>query len=315
MPSVNIRISVADIDAAIASYDSIRVRRSRTGVDGAYELTTANAPTAAKLNAPTVGPYNVVGKTFSLLVDGDPQLDVVFTGTNPLTTADVAGQINTAAGDTIAFDGAGGELELISTLTGTASKLEIATGTAEADFGWVAGVRDSGEDAHVTLVANQNLYDYTDNDGDIAFFYKTQFFNTVNNLTSTESEPFLGGPGPILPSSELSKATIDLVDQSGSALPGQDITFYSTQDFHSVTGFAVALQRAPVTITSDNSGHAEINLVRGLVVKVVFEGTTVIREFTVPDQATFDLLTVLGTTPDPFDIATLPFKAAPRRTL
>jgi hypothetical protein len=314
MPSVNIRISVADIDVAIAAYDSIRVRRSRTLIGGPYELTTANAPTSAQINAPIVGPYNVSGKTFSLLVDGDPQLDVLFTGVDPLTTADVAAQINTAAGDTIAFDGAGGELELISTITGTASKLEVATGTAESDFGWVSGDRDSGEDAHVSLIAGQSLYDYTDNDGDIAYFYKTQYFNTVNNLTSTESEPFLGGPGPILPSIELSIATIDLVDQSGSALPGQESTFYSVQDFVSVTGFTVALQRAPVTIVTDNFGHAELNLVRGLVVKVVFQGTTVIREFTVPDVTTFDLLSVLGSSPDPFDIVILPFKAAPRRT-
>lgn len=314
MASVTLRISVSDPDATISAFDAIQVLRSRTTADGPYELTTANVPAAAKLLAPDPGLYTVVGKTLGLLIDDDAQLDVVFTGTDPLTAAQVAAQINTAAGKTIAADAAG-FLELTSTNPGSGSVVEIAAGSAASAFGWVAGDRASGKDAHITLEADRTLYEYVDNDGGSNFFYKTQFVNTTTGQVSTESEPFLGGPGTILPASDLSIAKIDLVDAKGIAVPDQEITFYSVHEPLTVSGFTVALQRAPVTAVTNNQGHAEIPLVRGLKVRAVFEGTSVIREFTVPDVDEFDLLSVLGSAPDPFKIVEIQFPAAPRRTL
>ena len=315
MTAVNLRLSVSDITAVLASFDVIQIRRSTTGSGGPFSLITAVTPASATLLAPTAGNYTVVGKTLSLLIDSDPKLDVVFTGTDPLTSEQVADQINTAAAKTIAADDGLGALKLTSTLTGTASKVEIDVGTAEADFGWVDGDRNSGKDAHISLIAGQTLYSYTDNDGDNAFFYTSQFLNTTTGLVSTESAPFLGAPGPILQVTDLSIAKIDLVDASGVAVPGQKITFYSVHDPLQVGGFSVALQRAPITIETDNLGHAEVSLVRGLKVKVVFEGTSIIREITVPAATEFDLLTALGSSPDPFDIEIIPFPAAPRRSV
>ena len=97
MATVNIRISVSDPDAALAVFDVIRVLRSRTLAAGPYELTTSATAVAATLLAPTTGTYNVVGRTLSLLIDSDPQVDILFTGTDPLTAAEVATQIDAAA--------------------------------------------------------------------------------------------------------------------------------------------------------------------------------------------------------------------------
>lgn len=314
MATVNIRISVSDPVAASATFEVIRVLRSRTVAAGPYEFTTEDSAVAATLLAPTTGPYAVVGRTLSLLIDSNPQLDVVFTGTDPLTAAEVATQIDTAAGAAIAVDDGNGALKLTSTNTGTASKIEIVAGSAESLFGLTAGDRDAGEDANIALVDGQNLYLYADNDGELAFFYKTQFFNKSTGLSSLESEPFLGGPGAILETSELSVAKIDLVDASGVAVPDQEITFYSVHEPLQIDGFTIALERAPVAMVTNNFGHAEITLVRGVKVRVVFEGTSVIREFTVPSVAEFDLLSVLSSAVDPFDVLQPAFPFAPRRT-
>ena len=86
--------------------------------------------------------------------------------------------------------------------------------------------------------------------------------------------------------------------------------------FFEVDSFSLGLQRAPIdTIETDSVGKAEILLVRGMKVKVVFEGTSVIREFIVPDTDEFFLIPAISTASDPFDISELPFNLAIRRTL
>ena len=312
--AVRLTISVSDVNTVMATFNVIQIRRSITTVDGDYELITALTPVAVTLLAPTAGNYSVVGKTLQLKIDSGSQVDVVFTGTNPLTAAQVASQIDAAVGSAVATDEAG-TLRLTSTTTGTSSAVEIVGGGAAADFGWVAEDRDIGEDAHVALITDQSLYNYTDEDGIGDYFYTVQYLNTATSLRSTESDPFQGEPGTLVSATKLSTGKIDLVDASGIAVPDQDISFYSIHEPLQVEGFEVALIRGPKTITTNNAGHAEVILVRGLKLKVVFEGTNFIREITVPDQDEFDLLTLMTTAPDPYSVAAHTFPSAIRRTI
>jgi hypothetical protein len=314
MGAVQLQISVSDIEAALASFDVIRVQRSVDGELGTYNDLTAPTPAGAVLDAPTAGPYTVVGKTLSVLEDSQGQVDTVFTGSDPLTAAQVAAQINAATGTTFAYD-ASGTLRLASSITGTASKAEIADSDAAADFGWVEGDRDIGEDAHVSLVEGQSVYTYTDNDGAAGYYYRVQYYNSSSGLTSAFSDPFLGSLATLLSPSSLSLGKVDLVNLSGVAVPDQDITFYSMQEALSIEGFQVGLIRAPITVRTDNAGHAEVKLARGAKVRVVFEGTALIREFTVPDVDEFDVLDEMSSAPDPYDVKTIQFPSAIRRTL
>lgn len=315
MGTTKLSITVTGIETVIQTYDAIRVKRSVTGIDGTYSLLTANAPTSAALTAPLPGNYDVVGKTLQLLVDQLGQLDIQFTGgVDPLTVPQVVEQINTAVGEVVASD-VGNYLNLTSTNTGTASKIEIVGGSAAPVFGWADGTRDIGEEAHITLQAGVSVYSFLDNDGEAGYFYKVQYYNTSNGLQSNDSSAFEGDVGTLVSADKLSSVQVDLVDARGIAVPHQEITFYPMHELLEVEGFQVALNRAPITIVTNNSGHAEVNLVRGLRVRVVFEGTSIIRDITIPDEAETDLLTVLGEAPDPFDIKTLPFPEAPRRTL
>ena len=314
--AVTLTINVGNIESALASYDVIKLKRSTTGINGVYSDITDITPQAATLTAPTAGNYDVVAKTLKFIIDQDAQVDYVFTGIigTPLTAAQVADQLNTEVGSVVAYDDAG-TLRFTSTNTGTASRVEIVGNGAAADFGWVDGDRDIGEAAHVQLVAGQSLYSFTDHDGESSHFYKAQFLNTSNNLTSAESSAFQGDAGTVVGSDKLSMAKVDLIDGRGIALPDQDITFYGMDQQLQVEGFKLTLTRQPITITTDSAGHAEVPLVRGSRWKVIFEGTSLIREFTVPDSSDFDLLSLLGSAPDPFRIVELQFPAAIRRTL
>ena len=138
--SIKLNINVRDPATVLASFSLIRVKRSTDGVDGTYSYITALTPDAATLLASVDEPYDVVGKTLSLLRDSHDQVDVLFTGTQPLTTNQVGDQIDDALGVSV-FSNDGDALRLTSTITGTASKFEIAGGSAAAEFGWTTGDR------------------------------------------------------------------------------------------------------------------------------------------------------------------------------
>ena len=313
--AVNLNIFVSDIAAALGSFDVVRVERSLTGEGGPYVEITKLAPAdSATLLASNGSPYPVSAKTLSFLLDNLPQTDVVFTGVDPLTVDQVKDQINAEVGATIGADDTG-VLRLTSTLLGTASKLEIVASGALVDLGFVAGDRDIGSEPYVPLVTGVSNYAFTDDDGQAGYFYRVRFFHTTTGQVSDYSSPFQGAPGTQISAGSLSVGSLDLVDQQGVAWQGQRVTFVSINQPLQVEGFAVALNRASVTIETDNAGHAEISLVRGLEVRVVFEGTSLIRDITIPDTPTFNLLTLIEGVPDIFEVVVPNLPAAPRRTL
>jgi hypothetical protein len=315
MGATKLTISVSGIEDVLQSFNVIRVKRSVTGVNGTYSFLTANAPTQGSLTAPTSGDYDVVGKTLQLQLDQAPQINILFIGALlPLTAVQVSDQINAAVGETVAF--ADGEyLRITSSMTGTISKVLIVGGSATPIFGWLNGEKGIGLEAHVTLQTGVSSYTFTDNDGQAGYFYTAQFYNTNTFLASTDSAPFEGDVGTLVTADRLSRVKVDLVDSRGIAIPGQEITFYPQHEPLVVEGFQVALNRAPVTIKTDNAGHAEVSFVRGLHMRVVFEGTSIIRDISIPDAEETNLLTQMGQAPDPYDITTIPFPTAPRRTL
>jgi len=319
--AVTLTINVGNIESALASFNVIKLKRSTTGVAGVYKEITALTPVAAELVAPSAGNYDVVSKTLQFVIDRDPQINLIFVDPPvpaapgaPLTAQQVADQINSAVGDTVAYDDAG-TLRLTSNDTGLASQVKIVGGGAAVEFGWVAGDRDVGEEAHIQLVAGQSLYSFTDDDGESTYYYVAQYLNTANNLESAPSAPFQGDAGTVVDPANLSVAKVDLIDGRGVALPEQEITFYGVDQSFAVDGFQIALTRRPITIVTDTTGHAETPLVIGTRWKVIFEGTSFIREFVVPDAPDFDLLSLLGAAPDPFKIVETQFPAALRRTL
>jgi hypothetical protein len=314
MGVTRLTITVGDISAAMESFDVIRIKRSVTGITGTYGLITDVTPQPARLQPQVAGPWAVVSKTLKFKIDSTPEFTIIFTGTDPLNAAQVAAQINALVGYALA-SATGAVLKLQSLLTGTKSKVEITGGEAATVFGWAVGTRDIGEEAHIQLIAGQGIYNFTDDDGEPAYFYEAQYYNTASQLQSQDSVPFQGAVSTLISAAHLSTARVRLVDGAGIAVPDQEITFYTVHEPFTVEGFQVALARQPVTIKTNNAGEAQVVLVRGLKVKVVFEGTSVIREIQVPNSSSFDLLQQLGTAPDPFSVVELEYPAAPRRSI
>jgi hypothetical protein len=314
--SVVLTISVPDVSTVLQTFSHIRVKRSTGAIDDPYALITANSPAAGTLLAPTGGNYDVEGKTLSFKIDGQSQVDVLFTGSlAPLTTAEVVDQINTEVGEVVASDD-NDALRMTSTQTGTGSSVEIIGGSAAAEFGWSGGERDIGEDANIPLIEGQSLYNYTDQDGVGDYFYVVHYYNQVSNLSSADSDPFQGEPGTVVDATTLSIGKVSLITGSGKAVEGQSITFYSVYELLEVGGVVAGVQRKPIgTIVTDAAGKAEIPLLKGLRIKVAFDGTSIIREFVVPDTDEFDVMTVIGSSPDQFDIQEVDFGLALRRTL
>jgi hypothetical protein len=72
-----------------------------------------------------------------------------------------------------------------------------------------------------------------------------------------------------------------------------------------ISGMGVG-QPAPLVVSSDDNGYLQVELVQGMRVRVAIEGTAYVREITVPNTATFDLLSAMASAPDPFTIQVPP---------
>lgn len=309
---INLSIFTNNIDTVINTFNSIRVERSRGSSSGPFVETTSASAQPASLTG-GAGPFPVLGLTLSISINGGDQVDVVFAGSASLTADQVVAQINLALGATIAFNSSN-VLVLTSNITGTASKVEIIGGAAASVLGFTAGQVDTGEDPYIPLVPEVSNYSYTDETGEAGDWYRTRFFNTITGVVSAYSTAFRGSSGQQVNPASLSLCTVDLVDQAGNARAGQRISFYPVSSPIQIDGYWAGVSQRPINIVTDSNGHAEINLIAGQTLRVAFAGSTLVREFVVPNTA-FDLLGVLASTKDIFDAQRPQIPAAPRRTI
>jgi len=291
-----------DIADVMASFDTIRVQRSLAKTGPWLELTAATAQPASIVGT-AVSPFPVSGNALQLKINDADQVDITFSGVNPLTVAQVVSQINAQIAGLSSDDA--GHLKLQSSLLGTQSKIHVVGGSAAVLLGFTVDQRVIGKEPYVTLVSGQSNYSFYDRDGngtgEQEFYYRVAYYKTTTGLTSTWSEPFLAEPGIVIDASKMSLGHVDLVTIEGVSKEGQDITFFPLFTILTVDDYQVGLVKEPITVTTNNAGHAEVSLVRGTKVKVVFVGTSLVREVTIPDAATFDLLALMGSAPDPFN--------------
>lgn len=311
-------VVIDDPDRVLAAdYDVFTVERSVLSMVGPFYEITEDTPTAGTLLGTAIEPFTVVGKILQVIIDENLQIDMQFTGADPLMAADVVSQINTALGATIAADETG-QIRLTSTNTGTDSKIEIVGGSAAPTLGFTVGQRDIGTDAHVPVVSGVTTYQYIDEDGTAGYWYRTRYKDLDTGDASEPGIPFQATPSSPLDPAELCLCTVDLVDGTGTALVGQHISFYPITPMLASTSspnIGIAVGRRLISIETDAQGHAEISLVKNLHVKVLFEGTSFVKNVIIPDDTTCDLLQLMGDAVDLFSVAVPDLPAAPRRTL
>lgn len=137
-------------------------------------------------------------------------------------------------------------------------------------------------------------------------------FYLLTDLFASTFDPFPG-----LDNSFLSLMTVEVVDLQGRPVEGLVVSISGANPPQTVlsgtTLYAISSSR--VSVRTNANGHAEAYLVRGQEVLVALEGTSIQRFITVPNAATFNLMSLLTGSDDPFEIVVPDYPTAPRRSL
>lgn len=313
MPVITVDVVVDSLEEVLEFFDRIEVHRSTTVEGGPYtEITALGDPTPAQVDGSSSGPFNLDGLTLEFFLDlSSESKSVTFEGTDPIPLAEILTQINDVVPD-LAFEVPTdtNRLRLTSTTVGTSSSITVVDGDAATALG-LSTTKVNGKERRPRIVEPTVLYKIFDKDGSSAFWYKTRFSSSTSPLISEFSTPHLGGAVSAVPEDQLVKATIQLTTGNGSPVVGRRIIFLAvsrgvvaTTSLNVLPGFD-----SRVEVLTNESGYAESNLLRGITYRVIFEGTSYMREFVAPLVGdTFDVLSIIGSSPDPFDIVQLPPK-------
>lgn len=316
MPVTNtdltIRMFVADIATVIATYNRIQVFRSIGNELGPWTEITAAAATTASILGTESEPFKLNGLTLEIRVAGLTTVTVTFAGADPYTAAAAAVDIAAALAALGTATDDGGKVRITSTDTGTDASVEIVGGTGYAELGFALNQYDIGEDVRITLVGGTQDYTEIDHNGSRDYWYRTRYYHTGTGSYSEYSTAFPGATVLKLPSTDIITGTVNLVDLRGNALPNQRISIYNLFEPSRRSGYGVFGMEHD--FYTDEDGHAECEFVRGALVEVTFENTSVNRRIRVPTSgSSFDILDS-ALADDVFDIAVPNYIFAERRS-
>jgi hypothetical protein len=305
-------------------FDSLEVWRSRVGISGPYDNLTADAATEATLPdgaaaAPIVpedGPsVTLDGKTLSLRLDEDTDVDIVFSGTDPMTFAEAAAQISS---EVLAAYVVGGILVIKSATTGGNAVIRVVGGDAAAILGLSTTEPDClafGRESRVALVSGTTAYAFTDHNGDPSYYYRMRYYNSETSSTGAFGTPFIGTSLSGLDAADTVLATVDLVDGRGVVQANMPVLLHLKNKGTRVNGKTVL--GGDLQVLTDENGHAEFSVVRGQQFTVAIAGTEIVRDFTAPTDTaivTFDMLDPDYSSDDAFTVQKPDLRYAVRRS-
>lgn len=281
-------------------YNLIEVWRSTVSEAGPFEELTAESWKPARVpssasdppSAPITGPsVNAVGRQLSFIVqnaDLSGQLSIIFSGSDPLTLANIANQIsNFSFGKLRAYVASGPTLVVETVAIGAASYLEILESDTASILGLPTQKPDSagfGKEARIALVAGQSTYSFLDPAGSPDFFYKTRFRDRNTGAVSEFSAAFSGQQAAGLGTNALVVGYLNLVSNDGKPLAYREVSVHANFDATTSGGKIVAGN--DMVQSTDQAGHVEFTLVRGKKYTVAISGTNIVKDVTAPlDQA------------------------------
>lgn len=299
---VQLSILVGNVDDLLArSYSRIEVWAS-TNEGGFYEEITASVATPATLDSAKPNTtFSLGGRLLRLSLNGQAEVSIDFsTVVQHWTATQVASRINEVVpGLASVVDE---RVRLTSSITGRLSSIAVTYCDAP-DLGWVGIAPVLGKAARPALVAATYFYAFNDDAGRGSYRYKWRFSADGVTPISDFSKAVDGSTPPAVGTDKLSVAVARFIGADGVPQPTKLIVA-AVSDPMSLSGFLVTGWTR--VIETDESGFIQFALVRGLKVRVAIEGTKFVREFTVPDAATFDILQAMSDSPDSFTIQTTP---------
>ena len=315
MAIITVQIYVADINDVMLNFDKMQVQRSKLGdpyTDAAYITAAAAEPPVVV--GTVEGPYpSLNGEDLKLLANGGVEQSVVFASANPVSLVNAVGEINGTITNLTADDDGTGKLRLTGTLTGTGGTIEVTGGSAPADFG-LSQVIAHGQDPYVGLETGITEYTYVDLSGEASYWYRTRYYNITNGTFGGWSDWIQGSTGATLASGALIVGKIRLAGIDGQALQGKRVTLVNV--YNPLISDDYFIAGSSRQIVTDVTGSAESTLVKGMLLDVVIEGTSLIRRIQVPDIAAseFDLLDPDLVVDDAFHIQEPDLPSAVRRS-
>lgn len=278
---------VPDIASALLSYNRLRWYRSRTGQNGLYEDATAATAQAATLDgsASATTPFQLNGRELKFRVNGTTEVAVTFTSSNPVTIAEVVGEINGATALVVASDENGG-LRLVTVATGSGASIEILDGDANPFIGFQEGAGAVGLDQDTTLVAGTHEYFYTDQNSSGDFWYRVEFRHADEPQVSGLSVPFPAIQVQRVPSALTIVCFLRLTDMAGFPIACRRVTFFNPFLPNTVVDQANrwGVFRHYLQMTTDQNGYAQTRLLRGMTIDMSIDGTGFVRRIQIPSE-------------------------------
>ncbi len=300
--AVQFTILVANNDSLMGlGHTRIEVWQSLNNGDTYEEVTASTAQPAVLFSAHAQTTFDMGGKLLKFIVDGGPETSISFSALTPNWTAQqVVDRINEVVPGlaSLVVD----QVKLTSPTTGRASSLEI-TYSDSTTLGFVLG-KVFGKAPRITMVLTTLTYLFSDVSGSSSARYRWRFSADGANPISEFSPYVFGKEAPLISGGQLSVCSTTFVDLTGHPIKTKVIVV-SDQNPSLVSGLSLTSQQ-PLIFTSGDDGFIQFTLVRGAKVRVAIEGTAFVREFVVPNAASFDLLTVMTAAPDPFTVQVPP---------
>lgn len=314
MATITIRIYVSEIADVLLSFDKIQVQRSKLGspyTDAAF--VTAESPEAPVLTGTTEGDFaGLSGEQLKVKVNGGAEQSVTFVSADPISLNNVIGEINGAIADLTAANDGTGKLQLTGNLAGTGGTIEVTGGGAAAILG-LSQTIVHGKDQRIGLEVGVSDYTFTDLSGEASYWYRTRYFNDTTETYGGWSDWIQGSTGAAVSADDLIIGKVQMADIDGSALSDMKVTLVNVYSPLIADGYFIAGRSK--RIETDGTGLAETTLIKGMVLDVVVEGTSIIRRITVPSTGTeFDLLDASLVQDDPFQIQEPDLPSAVRRS-
>lgn len=312
MSVVRLTTTLADLYATLALYDRIEYWRSTTGKSGAYtEITSQNGGPAIIIGTANA-PFTLDTLQLNISLNGADPVEIVFGAHDPVNIVDLIAVINAQFPTAIALPNAADtrKLQLTNPTSGTQSSIQLS-GSAVAALGLAAVATGT---APRTLMGNKDsTYGFADFAGDPTYWYKSRFYSSLTGAVSAFSPPQQGGPTQVLANGSLVLATVDLATITGAPLVGRRVIIVPValqQIANNSIDYGLLPSSDRIELTTDESGHAETELVIGSTIRVFFEGSGFSRECVVPaavsPAVSVDLIAILSTKPDPFSIVQSP---------
>ncbi len=271
---------VQDIATALLTFNRMRAFRSRTGADGLYDAASGAAAGPATLEAANAEPHQLSGKTLKFKVNGVIDVEVLFAGADPYSTAAVIADITAETADVVATAGVNGRLILTTVVTGSAASIEIIESDAAPFLGFDIGAAAVGTDTDIVLVPGTHEYFYTDQNSDLSFNYKFQLRHSITGQVSDFSVPIPADQVQGIDYVNTITCYVKLMDLHGRPIQGRRMTFANVFLPNVLGEFGIF--RHFTEMVTDKNGYAETRLIRGAKVDFSVEGTNFVRRFTIP---------------------------------